>query len=417
MTIGRKLLRRVVARGWCLALVFGLSLGANAWSAGGARCIEPRLNSAKAKSKAPSPLRSAGALQKAARIDKRVFGKLPDGTSVDLYTLKNGKGLEVEITNYGGAVVAIRTHDRSGRMGDIALGYSEPGGYVADTSYFGALIGRYANRIAVGSFKLNGVEYKLARNNDPNHLHGGVLGFNKVVWQAREVTNKDGVALELTYLSKDTEEGYPGNLSVTATYVLTNANELRIEYSATTDKDTVVNLTHHSYFNLAGAGAGDILSHVLKINADRFTPVDATLIPTGELKPVKGTPFDFNMATAIGSRINQADEQLVRGNGYDHNFVLNKMGRELSLAAKVYEPTSGRLLEMWTTEPGVQLYTGNFLNGVSGKAGKVYNRRGGFCLEAQHFPDSPNQPAFPSTVLKPGARYTQTTVYKFSKRG
>jgi aldose 1-epimerase len=393
VTIGTKLLRRGVACGGSLALVFALCVGLTA------------------------PLFGATQKKAVARIDKRVFGKLPDGTSVDIYTLKNSKGLEVEITNYGGAVVAIRTPDRRGRMGDIALGYAEPSGYVADTSYFGALIGRYGNRIALGSFKLNGIEYKLARNNDPNHLHGGVLGFNKVVWQAREADRKDGVALELTYLSKDTEEGYPGNLNVTATYVLTNANELRIEYTATTDKDTVVNLTHHSYFNLAGAGSGDVLSHLVKINADRFTPVDATLIPTGELKAVKGTPFDFNTPTTIGSRINQTDEQLVRGSGYDHNFVLSKMGQELSLAANVYEPVSGRVLEMWTTEPGMQLYTGNFLNGVHGKAGKVYNRRGGFCLEAQHFPDSPNQPSFPSTVLKPGERYMQTTIYKFMVRG
>ncbi|MGH8524103.1 MAG: aldose epimerase family protein [Gammaproteobacteria bacterium] len=352
-----------------------------------------------------------------ARIDKRAFGKLEDGTTVDIYTLKNRNGLQVEITNYGGAVVAIRTPDRGGRMVDIVLGYDEPSGYVADTSYFGALIGRYANRIARGKFTLNGVEYQLAQNNGVNHLHGGVRGFNKVVWQAREMARTDGVALELTYLSKDTEEGYPGNLAVTATYVLSDANELRVEYTATTDKETVVNLTHHSYFNLAGAGAGDVLRHEVKINADRFTPVDETLIPTGELKAVKGTPFDFSRATAIGSRINQTDDQLVLGKGYDHNFVLNKKGQELSLAATVYEPASGRVLEMWTTEPGMQLYTGNFLDKVRGKAGKVYNRRGGFCLEAQHFPDSPNKPAFPSTVLKPGERYTQTTVYKFMVRG
>ena len=364
-----------------------------------------------------APLLAVTSQKAAARIDKRAFGKLTDGTTVDIYTLKNSNGLEVEITNYGGAVVALRTPDRRGRMVDIVLGYDELSGYVADTSYFGALIGRYANRIAGASFKLNGVEYQLAKNNGPNHLHGGVRGFNKVVWQAREIPRTDGVALELTYLSKDTEEGYPGNLAVTATYVLSNANELRIEYAATTDKETVVNLTHHSYFNLAGAGAGDVLSHQVKINADRFTPVDETLIPTGELKAVKGTPFDFSRATAIGSRINQADEQLVLGKGYDHNFVLNKKGQELSLAANVYEPVSGRALEMWTTEPGMQLYTGNFLDKVRGKAGKVYIRRGGFCLEAQHFPDSPNKPAFPSTVLKPGERYTQTTVYKFMVRG
>jgi aldose 1-epimerase len=360
----------------------------------------------------------AGTIQRTkARIDKRAFGKLDDGTTVDIYTLKNGKGLQVEITNYGGAVVSIRTPDRRGRMSDIALGYDDLRGYLADTAYFGALIGRYANRIAQAKFTLNGTEYQLAKNNGPNHLHGGVRGFNKVVWQAREMTHTDGVALELTYLSKDKEEGYPGNLAVTATYVLSDANELRVEYTATTDKETVVNLTHHSYFNLAGSGVGDVLRHEVKINADRFTPVDETLIPTGELKAVKDTPFDFSRETAIGSRINQADNQLVLGKGYDHNFVLNKTGQELSLAATVYEPASGRALEMWTTEPGMQLYTGNFLDGVRGKSGKVYNRRGGFCLEAQHFPDSPNQPAFPSTALKPGERYTQTTVYKFMVRG
>jgi aldose 1-epimerase len=238
-----------------------------------------------------------------------------------------------------------------------------------------------------------------------------------VVWTARELKRNDGVGLELTYLSKDNEEGYPGNLAVTVNYVLSDADELRIEYSATTDKETVVNFTHHSYFNLAGAGMGDILRHEVMINADRFTPVDETLIPTGELRAVKGTPFDFNRATAIGSRISLADEQLMFGKGYDHNFVLNKKGQELSLAATVYEPTSGRALEMWTTEPGLQLYSGNFLDNVRGKAGKVYNLHSGFCIEAQHFPDSPNQPAFPSTILKPGQRYTQTTVYKFTVRG
>jgi aldose 1-epimerase len=364
-----------------------------------------------------APFPAATIRRAEARIDKRAFGKLEDGTTVDIYSLKNRNGLQVEITNYGGAVVTIRTPDRRGRMADIVLGYADPRGYVADTSYFGALIGRYANRIARGTFTLDGVEYRLAQNNGVNHLHGGVRGFNKVVWQAREMARTDGVALELTYLSKDTEEGYPGNLAVTVTYVLSNANELRIEYLATTDKDTIINLTHHSYFNLAGAGTGDILSHDVKINADRFTPIDETLIPTGELRAVKGTPFDFSRATAIGSRINQVDDQLVLGKGYDHNFVLNKKGQELSLAANVYEPASGRALEMWTTEPGMQLYTGNFLDKVRGKAGKVYNRRGGFCLEAQHFPDSPNRPSFPSTVLKPGERYRQTTVYKFTVRG
>jgi aldose 1-epimerase len=391
--IGTNLLQRSSQRRGSLALLFILCAGLTA------------------------PLLADTIKRAEARIDKRAFGKLADGTTIDIYTLKNRNGLLVEITNYGGAVVTIRTPDRRGRMADIVLGYADPRGYVADTSYFGALIGRYANRIAQGKFTLNGVEYQLAQNNGVNHLHGGVRGFNKAVWQAREVDHTDGVALELTYLSKDKEEAYPGNLTVTAMYVLTDANELRIEYTGTTDKETIVNLTHHSYFNLAGAGAGDVLRHQVRINADRFTPVDETLIPTGELKAVKGTPFDFSRATAIGSRINQADEQLVLGKGYDHNFVLNKKGQELSLAATVYEPSSGRALEMWTTEPGMQLYTGNFLDRVRGKAGKVYNRRGAFCLEAQHFPDSPNKPAFPSTVLKPGERYTQTTVYKFLVRG
>ena len=391
--IGPKRFRRIPERGGSLALVFALCLGVT------------------------TPL-FAGTVQRAkTRIAKRPFGKLSDGTTVDIYTLRNRNGLEVEITNYGGAVVTLRTPDRRGRMADIVLGYPDPAGYVNDTSYFGALIGRYANRIARGKFTLDGADYQLAQNNGVNHLHGGVRGFNKALWEAREVHHTGGVALKLTYLSKDNEEGYPGNLNVTATYVLSDANELRIEYIATTDKETIVNLTHHSYFNLAGAGAGDVLGHQVTINADRFTPVDETLIPTGELKAVQGTPFDFSRATALGSRINEADDQLVLGKGYDHNFVLNKKGHELSLAASVYEPSSGRAMEMWTTEPGMQLYTGNFLDKVHGKAGKIYDYRGGFCLEAQHFPDSPNKPSFPSTVLKPGQRYTQTTVYKFMVRG
>jgi len=352
-----------------------------------------------------------------ARIEKHPFGKLADGTVVDLYTLTNKNGLQAQITNYGGAVVALKTPDRRSQLRDIVLGYDEPMGYVQDSSFIGALIGRYANRIARGKFSLAGVEYQLAQNNGVNHLHGGPRGFYKVVWQAHELRRADGVALQLSYFSKDGEEGYPGNLSVTVTYILTDANELRIEYAATTDKETIVNLTGHSYFNLRGAGSGNILQHVLRINADRFTPVDETQIPTGELKKVKGTPFDFTRPTAIGSRIDQADEQLRLGKGYDHNFVLNKRGKELSLAAEVYEPVSGRAMQMWTTEPGVQFYSGNFLDNVRGKAGKVYHQRDGFCLEAQHFPDSPNRPSFPSSVLKPNERYTQTTVYKFMVRG
>jgi aldose 1-epimerase len=352
-----------------------------------------------------------------AKIEKREFGKLADGTSVDLYTLTNRSGVEVQITNYGGAVVSVKTPDRAGNMSDIVLGFDQPQGYVAGTSFFGALVGRYANRIAKGKFSLKGVEYQLAQNNPPNHLHGGVRGFDKVMWHARELRRADGIAVELSYLSKDGEEGYPGNLSVKATYVLTDANALRIEYSATTDKETIVNLTNHSYFNLAGAGTGSMLQHVLRINASRFTPIDETSIPTGELKMVKGTPFDFTQATVIGSRIDQGDEQLLFGKGYDHNFVLNKKGKELSFTAEVYEPRSGRVLEMWTTEPGVQFYTGNFLVNVHGKAGQVYNKRDAFCLEAQDFPDSPNKPSFPSPVLEPNQRYTQTTIYKFAVRG
>jgi aldose 1-epimerase len=352
-----------------------------------------------------------------AKIEKREFGKLADGTSVDLYTLTNRNGVEVQITNYGGAVVSVRTPDRTGKMSDIVLGFDQPQGYVAGTSFFGALVGRYANRIAKGKFSLKGVEYQLAQNNPPNHLHGGVRGFDKVMWKGRELRRADGVAVELSYLSKDGEEGYPGNLSVKATYILTDANALRIEYSATTDKETIVNLTNHSYFNLAGAGTGSMLQHVLRLNASRFTPIDETSIPTGELKMVKGTPFDFTRATVIGSRIDQGDEQLLFGKGYDHNFVLNKKGKELSFTAEVYEPKSGRVLEMWTTEPGVQFYTGNFLDNVHGKAGQVYDKRDAFCLEAQDFPDSPNKSSFPSPVLEPNQRYTQTTIYKFAVRG
>lgn len=353
-----------------------------------------------------------------AGVVKQPFGTLADGTAVDLYTLTNRNGVEARITNFGAGLVSLRVPDARGRMGDVVLGYDGPAGYETDTFYMGTVAGRYANRIAGGRFRLGGVEYRLAQNNGPNHLHGGLRGFNKVLWRMRELRQRRGeAAVELSYRSRDGEEGYPGNLSATVTYVLTDKNELRIEYAATTDRATVVNLTNHAYFNLAGEGAGGILSHVLRINADRFTPVDETSIPTGELRPVEGTPFDFRRPTAVGSRIGQADEQLRFGRGYDHNFVLNKRGSELSLAAEVFEPSGGRVMQVWTTEPGVQLYTGNFLEGARGKGGKVYNVREGFCLEAQHFPDSPNRAAFPSTVLRPGRRYAQTTVYKFAVRG
>lgn len=353
------------------------------------------------------------AMSKTGSVKKTSFGKTPEGRQVDLYTLKNQKGVEVAITNFGGIVVSVKVPDRRGNIADVVLGYDSLDGYVNDKSYFGAIVGRYGNRIAHGQFSLDGVTYKLAKNNGENSLHGGIKGFNKAVWDAKEITSKDGPSLQLNYLSKDGEEGYPGNLKVQVTYTLTDANELRIDYSATTDKKTVLNLTNHSYFNLAGQGTGDILGHEMLIQADRFTPVDAGLIPTGELRPVEGTPFDFRKKTAIGARIDADDEQLKLGKGYDHNWVVNHTA-DFSLAARAVEPKSGRVLEVWTTEPGVQFYTGNFLDGtVHGKGGKAYGFRFAFCLETQHFPDSPNHPEFPSTVLNPGERYHSTTAFKF----
>jgi aldose 1-epimerase len=351
-------------------------------------------------------------------IDKQLFGKTDDGTAVDIYTLKNANGAEARITTYGGIVVSLKMPDRNGKFADIVLGYDSLDGYLKNNGpYMGALIGRYANRIAKGAFKVEKIEYHVAVNNPPNHLHGGLKGFDKVVWTARALRVPNGAALQLTYLSKDGEESYPGNLTVKVIYTLTDANELKIQYSATTDQRTVVNLTSHSYFNLAGQGNGDILKHRLFLNANRFTPTDAGSIPTGELRPVRGTPFDFTKPAEIGARIDQDDQQLKFGSGYDHNFVLNKQGQRLTLAARVEESTSGRVLQVYTTEPGLQLYSGNFLDGsITGKEGKVYNRRYGFCLEAQHFPDSPNKPKFPSVLLIPGQRYTQTTVYKFSTK-
>jgi aldose 1-epimerase len=348
-------------------------------------------------------------------VTKAPFG-LADGRSVEIYTLANSKGSEARIMTYGGTVVSLKVPDKEGKFGDVVLGYDSLADYQKATAYFGALIGRYGNRVGKGKFSIDGKEFKLAVNNGVNHLHGGLKGFDKVVWTASPSVQADGAHLELSYLSRDGEEGYPGNLNVKVEYVLTENNELKIIYSAVTDKPTVINLTHHSYFNLAGAGQGTILDHQLTLNADRFTPTDSGSIPTGELRSVKGTPFDFIKATAIGSRIDQNDEQLKFGNGYDHNFVLSK-DKPLGLAATVYESTSGRVMEVFTTEPGVQFYTGNFLDGaIKGKNGQDYPRRSGFCLEAQHFPDSPNQPKFPSTVLRPGKTYTQTTIYKFSVR-
>ncbi len=344
---------------------------------------------------------------------KETYGKLPDGTAVDLYTLANRSGMEVKITNYGGIIVSIKTPDRNGKMGDVVLGYDNLDGYVTKNPFFGCLVGRYGNRIGKARFSLSGVEYKLASNNGQNHLHGGLKGFDKQVWQARALD--DATGLELKYLSRDGEEGYPGNLSVTVTYTLGDDNSLKIDYLATTDKETVLNLTNHSYFNLAGEG--DILGHEMMIDADRFTPVDSELITTGELRAVAGTPFDFLKPTPIGARIDAGDEQIVFGNGYDHNFVLNHKPGEMGLVARVYEPKTGRQMEVSTTEPGVQFYTGNFLDGsIRGKSGRIVERRSGFCLETQHFPDSPNKPQFPSPVLKPGETYRTSTSFRFFAR-
>jgi aldose 1-epimerase len=355
----------------------------------------------------------------AASMKKTDFGRMPDGTHIDLYVLTNRNGMSAAITNFGATLVSLKVPDRNGKSADVVLGYDTLEGYIGDKANFGATIGRYANRIARGKFQLDHTEYKLATNNGVNHIHGGIKGFNKAVWQAKDVSAKDESALELTYLSKDGEEGYPGNLSAKVVYTLTEKNELRIEYSATTDKDTIVNLTNHSYFNLAGQDAGSILNHQLTIHASSFTPVDATLIPTGEIRSVQGTPFDFRNTTAIGARINQNDPQLVIGHGYDHNWIVDrKTGDEKTLvpAAEAFDPSSGRVLEVWTTEPGIQLYTSNYLDGVHGKSDHAYQRRDALCLETEHFPDSPNHPAFPSTELKPGGHYATTTVYKFSVR-
>jgi aldose 1-epimerase len=350
---------------------------------------------------------------------KQPFGKTNDGRAVDLYTLTNQKGMEVAITNFGGIIVALKVPDRKGKIDDVVLGYDALDGYLLNKAFFGAIIGRYGNRIAHGKFTLDGKTYTLPKNDGDNTLHGGPEAFNKRLWGAMDVSTSKGQALELTYRSPDGEEGFPGDLEVKVIYTLSREqNELTIAYSATTDKDTVVNLTNHSYFNLAGQGNGDILNHQLRILGDRITAVDATLIPTGELRPVKETPFDFTQATAIGARINQDDPQLKLGKGYDHNFVLNAHPKGTpALAAEAYEPASGRVLQVLTTEPGVQFYSGNFLDGtIRGKGGKVYNYRYGFCLETQHFPDSPNHPAFPSTELKPGQTYSTTTIFRFSTR-
>jgi len=340
------------------------------------------------------------------------FGQTSDGRGVNLYTLTNTNGLKARITNYGAILVSLEVPDRNGRLADITLGFDTLEGYLKGHPYFGATVGRYANRIGKAKFVLDGVEYKLAANNGENHLHGGIKGFDKVVWKPEDLRADDNEALvKMSYVSEDGEEGYPGNLACTVTYTLTKDDELKMSYEAETDKTTVVNLTNHSYFNLAGEGTGDILRHELRLNADKYTPVDEGLIPTGEIRSVKNSPMDFTLPKSIGSRIKQV------GNGYDHNYVLNSGGGALALAARAYEPTSGRIMEIHTTEPGVQLYTGNFLDGsLIGKAGKAYKKHYAFCLETQHFPDSPNKPNFPSVVLQPGQKYTSVTVHKFYTR-
>lgn len=348
-------------------------------------------------------------------IQKDVFGTLDDGTVVNIFTLRNDKGMEARITNYGGILTNLIVPDRNGKSEDVVLGFDTLKDYVTrNVCYFGALVGRYGNRIANGKFVLNGQTYTLAQNNGTNSLHGGIKGFNSVVWKARAFVDDAGPGVELTYVSKDGEEGYPGNLTVKATYTLTPDNAIKLEYLASSDKDTVINLTHHSYFNLSGKE--DILDDELQLNAKTMTPVNNIQIPTGEIRPVKGTPFDFTKPVAIGARIEQDDEQLKFGAGYDHNFVITKRKGALAQAATVYDPSTGRVLEALTTEPAVQFYCGNFIDNVSGKGGRVYKKRSGFCLEPQHYPDSPNQPAFPSTVLKAGRKYKNTIMYRFSTR-
>jgi aldose 1-epimerase len=343
-------------------------------------------------------------------VKKDAFGNLADGTAVDIYTLTNRAGLEARITTYGAILVSLKLPDRSGLFADVNLGFDGLAGYLGTHPYFGAVIGRYGNRIAKARFTLDGIAYALPSNNNGNTLHGGIRGFDKVVWAAEPVRSADGAGVRLSYLSKDGEEGFPGKLSVTVVYTLTEANELRIDYEAVTDKKTPINLTNHAYWNLKGEGRGDVLGHMLRLEADAITAIDsaANLIPTGEIVPVAGTPFDFTAPHAIGERIAKVE------GGYDHNFVLRSGGGTLALAARVEEPESGRVLEIWTDQPGIQLYTGNFLDGtVVGKGGKAYQKHFAFCLETQHFPDSPNHPNFPSTILEPGQTYRTTTVHKF----
>jgi aldose 1-epimerase len=353
--------------------------------------------------------------KKEVTVTREQFGQMPDGTTIEAFTLRNSRGIEVKAITYGGIITSLRIPDREGRFDDVALGYDTLDGYLKTNSpYFGGIIGRYANRIANASFTLDGKTYPLAANNGPNHLHGGNKGFDKVWWKGEDFQNRTGVGVAFEYVSADGEEGYPGKLEIAVTYTLTERNELIVDYFAVSDKPTPVNLTQHTYFNLTG-GRRDVLDHEIMVNADRYTPIDSTLIPTGTLSAVEGTPFDFRKPMRIGDRIDSDDEQLKLARGYDHNFVLNRPNDDLVQAARVHDPMTGRVLDVLTTEPGVQFYSGNFLDGtITGKSGTVYARRFGFCLETQHFPDSPNKPQFPSTVLRPGQEYRSQTKFVFS---
>jgi aldose 1-epimerase len=347
-------------------------------------------------------------------VSHESFGRTSDG-EVTLYTLTNSNGLEMKVLNYGCVVVSLKIPDRNGRLDDIVLGFDSIEQYVSESPFFGAIVGRYGNRIAAGTFVLDGVTYKLAINNGPNHLHGGIKAFDKVLWNIEENNSSEGPSLKFTYTSKDGEEGYPGTLNVTIIYTLTHDNKFKINYRATTDKKTIINLSQHSYFNFSGDAKRSILDHEIMLNADRFVAIDATSIPTGELKQVDGTPFDFRQPIRVGERIDSDDPQIINGQGYDHTFVFNEgVSNGRAVAASLYDPETGRYMEIFTREPGVQFYSGNFLKGYKGKNGAVYHKRFGLCLETQHFPDSPNHPEFPTVVLSPDEVYETETSYRFS---